>query len=161
MIDANTIIDYTHEDFLNGIHKIANDIRESGFAPDYIVGVVRGGSIPAVYLSHILKLPLAMVHWSSRDSNLAAGNESNCWIPEDAELGKQILLVDDIVDGGDTIRQILEDWNSSVFKPLKTENIKIASLFYNTAQNVIVDYYHKSINRDEDGRWVVFPWEAA
>lgn len=160
MLDANTIIDYSHKDFMDGIRHITHLIRADQYAPDYIVGIVRGGAIPAVYLSHHLKVPVVMLHWSSRDHNLVSGNESNTWIPEDINAGKRILIVDDIVDGGETIRQILDDWQSSALAGLNLDNIKIASLFYNTAQDISVDYCHHRINRNEDSRWVVFDWEA-
>lgn len=160
MIDATTIIDYTHDEFVRGIKSIAKQIKDSGWKPDLIVGVVRGGSIPATYLSHILKTPVQMVHWSSRDSSAFGGNETNAWIPEEINLGTQVLLVDDIVDGGETIKQILADWQLSVRRRLCTENIKIASLFYNTEQDVAVDYFDRSINRSEDARWVTFDWEC-
>lgn len=160
MVDATTIIDYSYSDFRTGIDDIANQIEASDFRPDYIVGVVRGGSVPAVYLSHKLKIPVVMVAWSTRDNFLE--RESNCWIPEDLHNGKKVLIVDDIVDGGDTIRELLEDWRQSTsgVGDLPLQNIRVAAMYYNTAQDVNVDYYHLSIDRNEDKRWVVFPWEA-
>lgn len=151
-------VTYGYRTFLEGIVTIVDKIQHSGYNPDYIVGIVRGGAVPAVYLSHRLGIPVQMLTWNTRDN--ALGNESNCWIPEDINAGKKILLVDDIVDGGDTIQQILADWDSAVREPLKYENIRTASLIYNTSQPVKVDYYHRAINRNEDKRWVVFDWEA-
>lgn len=159
-LDSTTIIDYNYDDFLVGINKIVTDIWRSDFEPDYIVGIVRGGSVPAVYLSHKLKIPVQMLHWNTRDNVDWNGNESNTWIPEDINNGKKVLLVDDIVDGGDTIREILEDWESSIFGTLNRENIKIASLVYNVAQDIEVDFYDFAIDRNEDSRWIVFSWES-
>jgi xanthine phosphoribosyltransferase len=160
MVDATTIIDYGYEEFRDGVNHIAKSVQESGFQPDYIVGVVRGGSVPSVYLSHKLKVPVVMVAWSTRDNFLE--RESNCWIPEDIMNGKKILVVDDIVDGGDTIRELLADWQSSVagVGKLPVDNLRIAAMYYNTAQDVKVDFYHREIDRNEDQRWVIFPWEA-
>ena len=159
MVDATNIIDYSYGDFRDGIESIANQIKESSYEPDYIVGVVRGGSVPAVYLSHQLKIPVVMVAWNTRDDT-EWGNESNTWIPEDILAGKKILVVDDIVDGGETIKELLADWESSVRDPLPVDNIKICAMIYNTAQDVIVDFYDREIDRNEDQRWVIFPWEA-
>lgn len=161
MVDATTIIDYSYSDFSSGIESITKSIQSSGWTPDYIVGIVRGGCVPAVYLSHKLKVPLVTVAWNTRDTTIF-GQESNCWIPEDIHDGKKILIVDDIVDGGDTIRELLEDWRQSTagIGDLPLQNIRIAAMYYNTAQDVNVDYYHLSIDRNEDQRWVVFPWEA-
>ncbi len=158
-VDATAVIDYSYSDFYNGIERIVQQIKESNYEPSYIVGIVRGGAIPAVYISHRLKLPVVMVHWNTRDET-QWGNESNCWIPEDINNGDKILLVDDIVDGGDTIKELLNDWNSSISDELEVDNIRIAAMYYNTAQDVNVDYFDQSINREEDKRWVIFPWEA-
>ncbi len=161
MIDATTIIDYNYTEFYAGIDTIAKAIKSSGWTPDYIVGVVRGGAIPAVYLSHKLSVPVVMVAWSTRDKNVY-NNESNCWIPEDLHSGMNVLIVDDIVDGGDTIKELLEDWYSSTagLGDLPVDNLRVAAMYYNTAQDVKVDFYHRQIDRNEDPRWVVFPWEA-
>lgn len=161
MIDATTIIDYSYSEFSAGIDSIADAIKSSGWTPDYIVGIVRGGCVPAVYLSHKLKVPLVTVAWNTRDESIF-GNEHNCWIPEDLHEGKQILVVDDIVDGGDTIKELLEDWRSSTagLGDLPLHNIRIAAMYYNTSQDVNVDFYHRTIDRNEDSRWVIFPWEA-
>lgn len=155
------VIDYTYEEFKEGIEHIAKQIEQSGYEPDLIVGIVRGGSVPAVYLSHRLKIPVQMVHWNTRDSS-KWGNESNCWIPEEMFGGLKVLLIDDIVDGGDTIRELLADWQTSVagLGNLPVDNIRICSMIYNTAQSVRPHFYHQTIDRNEDQRWVIFPWEA-
>jgi len=161
MVDANTIIDYGYGDFSSGIDHIVRSIKSSGWYPDYIVGIVRGGSVPAVYLSHKLKVPVVVVSWNTRDTTIF-GKESNCWIPEDIHKGKKVLVVDDIVDGGDTIRELLADWNKSTagLGDLPVDNLRVAAMCYNTAQDVNVDFYHREIDRNEDQRWVIFPWEA-
>jgi hypoxanthine phosphoribosyltransferase len=161
MIDATTIIDYDYSDFRDGVEHIAKSIRDSGWTPDYIVGIVRGGAIPAVHLSHKLGIPVVMVAWNTRDTTIF-DRESNCWIPEDLIDGKKILVVDDIVDGGDTIRELLADWQSSVagLGKLPVDNLRVSAMYYNTAQDVVVDFYHRTIDRNEDPRWIVFPWEA-
>lgn len=159
MIDATSIIDYSYDDFCDGITTIVHQVQASGFKPDYIVGVVRGGAVPAVYLSHKLKVPVAMVAWNTRDDT-EWGNESNYWIPEDLVAGKKILLVDDIIDGGETIKELLADWQTSVRDMIPVDNLRICCMIHNTAQQVRPHFYHRTIDRNEDKRWVVFPWEA-
>lgn len=161
MVDATTIIDYNYFEFSAGIDSIANAIKSSGWTPDYIVGIVRGGCVPAVYLSHKLKKPLVTVAWNMRD-NTEFGQEHNGWIPEDLHKGKKVLIVDDIVDGGDTIRTLIEDWYKSTagLGELPVDNLRVAAMFYNTAQDVKVDFYHHTIDRTFDQRWIHFPWEG-
>lgn len=146
-----------YDEFENCVNTLAQQIKLYGFQPDYIVGIVRGGSIPAVYLSHQLDIPVVMLHWSTRDSE---DKESITWIPEDLLAGKKILLVDDIVDSGKTIQEIFEDWQACVHQDLPLDNIKIASLVYNTSQPVKVDFYCQVIDREKDDTWIIFPWEV-
>lgn len=158
MIDATTIIDYDYGDFEEGIAKIAMQIYASGFKPDYIVGIVRGGAVPAVYLSHKLKIPVVMVHWNTRDAGVH-DNDSDARIAADIDAGKNILLIDDIVDGGETVLEVLADWEQKTSAPIQASKVKVASLIYNSALSIPVDFYHREIDRNVDQRWVVFPWE--
>ena len=160
--EVSSVIIYSYYDFQEGIGDIVKQIGESEFKPDLIVGIVRGGSVPAVYLSHRLKVPVQMVHWNTRDSS-KWGNESNGWIPDEIiDNGLKILLVDDIIDGGDTIRELLADWQTAVagVGNLPVDNIRICSMIYNKVQDVTPHFYHQTIDRIEDQRWVIFPWES-
>lgn len=164
MVDPTDIIRYTHEDFIRGVKKISAEIKQSDFKPDYILGLVRGGSIPAVHLSHTLKVPVTMINWNTRDST-RFGNTPNPNIPIDIFEGSKVLIVDDIVDGGETISTLLESWDHVLRNRgvLPKSNYRIASLWYNTAlrdKNIVVDYYHLAIDRTEDSRWIHFDWEG-
>jgi uncharacterized protein len=128
---------------LNGLDsKICRDITLSGWRPDYIVGLTRGGLVPAVMISHYLNVPMYGLGVSLRDNDMAP--ESNLWMAEDAlgpnsrerfvenpvdvagileaasdllENGtyKEILIVDDINDTGATFNWIMKDWPSGCF----------------------------------------------
>ena len=134
------IINHTE---LNGlVSKICRDITISGWRPDYVVGLTRGGLIPAVMISHYLNVPMYSLSVSLRDND--TGPESNLWMAEDAlgpnsrerfienpvdvsgileaaadllENGtyKEILIVDDINDTGATFNWIMKDWKSGCF----------------------------------------------
>ncbi len=127
---------------LNGlVNKICRDILISGWRPDYIVGITRGGLIPAVMISQYLNIPMHTLGVSLRDND---GCESNLWMASDAlgpnsrerfiedenDIGgvleaasdllesgtyKEILLVDDINDTGATFNWIMNDWSGSCF----------------------------------------------
>lgn len=137
----NKLIINQHE--LNSlVAKICRDILLSDWRPDYIVGITRGGLIPAVMISQYLNIPMHTLGVSLRDQ---LGAESNLWMAEDAlgpnskerfvedendiagvleaasdllEQGstyKNILIVDDINDTGATFNWIINDWKSSCF----------------------------------------------
>ena len=92
--------------------KIASQVRKSNWQPDYIVGLTRGGLMPAVLLSHELGIPCETLKVALRDGEI---QESKTWMAEDAYDGKKILIVDDINDTGNTLLWIQEDWRSSCY----------------------------------------------
>jgi len=123
------------------ISKLCRDIANSSWRPDYIVGISRGGLVPAVMISHYLNVPMKPLQVSLRDGGECV---SDCGMAEDAlgypkqekfisdtelDIGrvldaanslleegnnyKNILIVDDINDTGATFNWIMNDWPSS------------------------------------------------
>jgi uncharacterized protein len=144
--------------------RIVLDLLKTDWRPDYIVGLTRGGLTPAVIMSHMLDIPMLSLDVSLRDGTL--GPTSNCWIPEDVTNGKRILIVDDINDTGASLAWIRDDWHASVAGvPGVTKDlwwhdrVKVAVIVNNLASAENVDFCATEINKDEDPRWVVFPWE--
>ena len=100
------VIKYKESDFDNDIETLVRKIKRSKVEFSYIVALSRGGLIPGVILSHKLGLKLVPISWSTRDHQ---DRETNCWIPEDVNVGKKILIVDDIIDSGEALRTMFED----------------------------------------------------
>ena len=160
---------YTNRDVKDRVSKIIRDISVSGWQPDYIVGLTRGGLVPAAMLSYYYNLPMHALNVSFRDSEV--GPETNLWMPEDAIGGtftaqKQILIVDDINDSGQTLQWIKEDWESTVYQPdplswkdVWHKNVRFAVLVDNTESTFDVDYSGGRVNKTEDPSWIIFPWE--
>ena len=150
-------IKYTLEDFQEGIDKLTDNILAVGNPYNRVVGICRGGLFPATMLSYRLKVPLTTLSWSLRDYN--DEKEYVDWIAEDMNAGQRILLVDDIIDSGETINSIIDSWKDVVDDTLDMENLSIATLMYNTDLDMVPDFWHKTISRKEDQRWVDFWWE--
>lgn len=155
----------THDNYSQLVSKICRDITLSGWYPDYIVGITRGGLLPGVMLSHYFNVPMHSLGVSLRDSTL--GPESNCWMSEDAFEGKKILIVDDINDTGATLNWIINDWQSSClpsdpkWKTIWNNNVKFAVIVDNLSSdcNVKMDYFGFEVNKAENNVWIDFPYE--
>jgi len=138
-------------DFDGYVSKIANQLQSSQWIPDYIVGVKRGGLIPAIKLSHMIDKPLIMMSCQLRDDT---DNRVKLLEAEALSRDRKILIVDDICDSGNTLQKIIEEIQNCGFL-----NVKIGALYYNTSQPFKIDYFAKVIDRSYDKRWIIFPWE--
>jgi uncharacterized protein len=147
------------------VGNIVSQMYRDNWRPDYIVGLTRGGLIPAVVMSNVYHIPMETLKVSLRDSD--SGPESNLWMAEDAYNGKNILIVDDINDTGATLDWIINDWQSSChpsdahWSNVWGNTVKFAVLIDNLSSEFSrkVDYSAEEINKAEDDSWIVFPWE--
>ena len=157
---------YTWQDVENQTQEILRQIQRDAWVPDYVVGLTRGGLVPANLISQYLEVPMHTLRVSLRDDNDQP--ESNLWMAEDAFEQKRILIIDDINDSGATLNWIKEDWMSSALpdNPKWTEiwgdTVRIATLVDNEASGseLNVSYSAVGLNKAEEDVWIVFPWEA-
>lgn len=144
---------YTYEDYCEGIESLSNNIK-SVKTPFYrIVGVSRGGLVLGVRLSHILDIPFTPIVWSNHGDR-----ESVPWLAEELEQGRRILLVDDIIDTGNTINDIINDWRSVA--DFDDNDLSVACAILNTAQEFMPDFFHKTIDREKNKNFIDFWWES-
>ena len=107
---------YSWNDIETMCIQIVNQLYADNWRPDYIVGLTRGGNVPATIISNMTNIPADTLQVNFRDNGLYT--ESNCWMAEDAygygvkptegysdsvtgsiaEKRKKILIVDDIND---------------------------------------------------------------
>jgi xanthine phosphoribosyltransferase len=158
------------------VGKICRDIAQSGWKPDYIVGITRGGLLPALMISQYFNIPCETLKISLRDGSEC---ESNLWMAEDAfgyenydpmcsgDGKKKILVVDDINDQGSTLNWLMKDWQSSClpdneqWSSVWNQNVRFAVVIDNLASECTVkmDYAGMEVNKAEHDVWVEFPYE--
>lgn len=156
------------DEFQGLVAKLCRDITLSEWKPDYIVGITRGGLLPAVMISQYFGVPCEALKVSLRDNGGEHATESNCWMSEDAFNGKNILIVDDINDTGATINWIIDDWPQSCMpqderweNDVWNVNVRFATVFDNLSSDVYlkIDYTGEEINKAENDVWIDFPFE--
>jgi len=161
---------YGYEDIHQMVNKISLQMYKDSWRPDYIVGLTRGGLVPAVIMSNALDIPMHTLKVNLRDH--AEGPESNLWMSEDAfgykQEPKNILIVDDINDTGATLDWIVNDWQSTClpddphWADVWSNNVRFAVLIDNLSSKFSrqVDYCAETINKAEEDVWIVYPWES-
>lgn len=99
------------------VDELCNTITSSGVQIKSITGIERGGLIPAVMISHKLNIPYVN------------------------KINKDTLVVDDICDSGETLKNTVAGYT--------------ATLHYKKTASFTPDFYSKEVGEE----WIVYPWE--
>jgi hypoxanthine phosphoribosyltransferase len=125
-------------------------IKDSGFVPDLIVGIARGGWIPARLIADFLHLKHT-ANMKVEAYQMIGDEEVEAKITQSISANikdKKVLVVDDVADSGATLQSVLD-----VLKEKSPKMIKTAMLYYKPRSSVVPDYYVHRTNA-----WVVFAW---
>lgn len=132
--------------------QLAETIRNSGFRPQVVIAVARGGFVPARYLCDFLSLS-AMTSVKVQHYAPGAHKEQRAWIryPLSGEIaGQDVLLVDDVNDTGDTLLATLDHLRG--FDPRR---VRTAVLHEKVTTKQKADY---RVTEVRDWHWIVYPW---
>ena len=153
------IIDWKKYNFI--VEKLAIQIFQSGFKPDILIGIMRGGAPIIDVLSRIFKLKcayLAVESYSGKDiedqqGELVFSREMSSTIQD---MKGNILLCDDLSDTGVTLNKSI-DWLKK-YPPLKgkIKDIKTAVLWKKKDSTFEPDFCAQKLNSNP---WIVQPFE--
>jgi len=153
----------------SAVQDIAMDMYKDNWRPDYIIGITRGGLVPAVLLSHMSDIPMHTLCVQLAANGLEENTESNCWMAEDAfgyeKDPKNIIIIDDINRGGDAMEWIMKDWQANClpsderWDQIWHNNVRFGALLSSPNSIVDTDYWSQEFSDDEE-HWVQFPWET-
>lgn len=155
-IDANQLLLDSYE--------LGLMVLESGFKPDYIVGVWRGGAPVGIAIQELLKYGgLNTDHIAIRTSHYTGIEQTSesvivhglHYLIENVNADDDVLIVDDVFDSGRSIQQVIWDLEKKCRR--NTPNFKIATPYFKPANNktdLTPDFY-----LHESSEWLVFPHE--
>jgi len=130
---------------------VAQKIIESGYRPDFMVGLARGGWVLSRVLCDYLGVKdlvsLKVEHWGV---TATPDGKAQIKYPFDIDLtGRRVLVVDDITDTGDSMKLAVD-----YVREKNPAEIRTAALRHIEGSKFVPDYYGDEIT----WRWVVFPW---
>lgn len=131
--------------------QVANQIRRSGYKPDLLVAISRGGWIPGRVLSDLLENPnLATIKVEHYIGIYKTRARPKITQPLPIEVkGKRILLVDDIADSGKSLKLV----KKHLFDQGAVD-VKICALYFKPWSVVTPDFYARRTDA-----WICFPHE--
>lgn len=146
-------LSFSWEDAEKATASLTEKINSSGFSPDIIIAISRGGLVPARLLSDSLNVPvlytIRIFFYSSVGVRMEKPEVTQ---PLSADIkGKKILIVDDISDSGKSLELAEEH-----AKSLNPAEIKTATIHYKPGSIFKPDFFVSTTEA-----WVVYPWERA
>lgn len=157
----------TASSLLQDSFRLAAKIHRSGFKPDFIVGIWRGGTpvgiaiqeyfeFVGVKTDHIAVRTSAYVGIGERAKSIRVHGLH--YVIEEANAGNSLLIVDDVFDSGHSIEALLQELAGKMRLNMPAR-VRIATPWYKPGNNqtkLVPDYF-----LHETDAWIVFPHELA
>jgi len=130
----------------------AQKIQADEYKPDIIVGIARGGLVPSRILADLLETRdfaiITIEYYVGIGKTQREPILKQCLHTQLTD--KRVLLVDDVSDGGRSLRLAKKHLEQQHAK-----EIKVATIYCKPGTITTPDYFEK-----ETSHWIVFPWEA-
>jgi hypoxanthine phosphoribosyltransferase len=145
--------------------RLAEKIFNSGFRPDFIIGVWRGGAPVGIAIQEYLAyVGVDADHIAIRTSSYTGIEQQDRvvrvhgldYIVDNVNAEDDVLLVDDVFDSGRSVRAVFDKLQAKCRRNMP-QNMKVATPWYKPSKNVTnitPDYYVH-----ETDAWLVFPHE--
>ena len=145
-------VQYSWQEVYELCRELARKIKNSGFKPDAIVAVARGGWVPARILADFLLIrelySVKAEHWG-----IVATVTSKAKITQPLTVdltGKSVLVVDDVADTGETVEIVAQHVREKNAKEVRT-----AVIDFKHTSKFVPDYYAREMS---EWAWIVYPW---
>ncbi|WP_136708657.1 phosphoribosyltransferase [Agromyces sp. H66] len=143
----------TWDEFGDAARALAGDVLRSGFRPDVVIAIARGGLLLAGAISYALGTKacgsINVEFYTGIDERLPEPVLHPPMLDAPALGGRRVLLVDDVSDSGRTLAKVV-----AIIRDEGAE-VRTATLYTKS---------HTVLAPDDDYRrtddWIVFPWSA-
>ena len=152
------------EDLIQDSFRLAWQVYEDGYRPNYIIGVWRGGAPIGIAVQEFFSvLGVPSDHIAIRTSHYRGIDDRSTevqvyglnYIIKQVESDDSLLIVDDVHDTGISVEKIVSDLQAACKK--NTPEIRVATPYFKPSKNKTSrtpDYYLY-----ETDKWLVFPHE--
>ena len=152
------------EDLIQDSFRLAWQVYEDGYRPNYIIGVWRGGAPIGIAVQEFFSvLGVPSDHIAIRTSHYRGIDDRSTevqvyglnYIIKQVESDDSLLIVDDVHDTGISVEKIVSDLQAACKK--NTPEIRVATPYFKPSKNKTnrtPDYYLY-----ETDKWLVFPHE--
>jgi hypothetical protein len=153
------------QDLLDDSFRLGLKVLDSGFKPDFIVGIWRGGTPVGIAVQELFEhYGIASDHIAIRTSAYEGIEKRGKtirvhglnYIVKNADAGHCLLIVDDVFDTGLSIKAVI-DTLTRLSRRNAPHDIRVATVYFKPANNRTdrrPDYYIH-----ETDKWLVFPHE--
>jgi len=158
------------EELLNDAYRLAVKIFESGFRPDFIVGIWRGGSTVGIYVQECLQyLGVETDHIAIRTSYRGMDDylkkidavenirvHGLKYLYENLNRGDKLLIVDDVFGTGKNVSAVINRLEDKLKRNMP-QDVRLAMPYYKPSKNKssrTPDFY-----LHETDQWLVLPYE--
>ena len=144
----------TWEEIAQWTETVAQKISETGFRPTVVVGLTRGGWVPARLICDHLKVKklyaVKTEHWG-----VTANQDGKALLTQELSIdiaNEHVLVVDDITDTGESLILALGH-----LMKMKPKELKSSTLLHIAHSKIQPDFFCINVPKEE-WTWFIFPW---
>jgi hypoxanthine phosphoribosyltransferase len=143
----------TYELFGTGVRELAQTVVDSGFVPDIVLGIARGGLIPGGAIAYAIDcknlFTVSVEFYTGVDARLAVPVMLPPFLNPTELDDARVLIVDDVADTGKTL-ELVHEFCAGHVREART------AVLYEKSHSVIkADYAWRYTDR-----WINFPWST-
>ena len=143
----------SYDGFGTAIRELAQQVVNSGYEPDWIVAIARGGLIIggalAYALGHKNIVTVNVEFYTGVDARLDVPVELPPVLNLDDIANRKVLIADDVADTGETLKLVIDKCKKAC------DEVRSAVLYEKSHSIVHADYVWKKTDQ-----WIDFPWSC-